>query len=166
MKKLLLLSILLLFSLAGCAETKSQEVTINAPYEILINDTTFGYYDTKNNVPNEFNVLENSLSNSQSIGNNVLIDTNGMIRCISVANKTVKTYKGISVGDNINKIENIFSCEYKVGDNYMVIFNNNVEEDPTNQNKEDNWIWINYITDGSQITQIQIYDVKYGREMR
>ena len=48
----------------------------------------------------------------------------------------------------------------------MVIFNNNVEEDPTNQNKEDNWIWINYITDGSQITQIQIYDVKYGREMR
>ena len=89
-----------------------------------------------------------------------------MIRCISVANKTVKTYKGISVGDNINKIENIFSCEYKVGDNYMVIFNNNVEEDPTNQNKEDNWIWINYITDGSQITQIQIYDVKYGREMR
>lgn len=166
MKKLLLLSILLLFSLAGCAETKSQEVTINAPYEILINDTTFGYYDTKNNVPNEFNVLENSLSNSQSIGNNVLIDTNGMIRCISVADKTVKTYKGISVGDNINKIENIFSCEYKVGDNYMVIFNNNVEEDPTNQNKEDNWIWINYITDGSQITQIQIYDVKYGREMR
>lgn len=166
MKKRLLFFILLLFSLTGCSETKSQEVTTNAPYEILINDTTFGYYDTKNNVPNEFNVLKNSLSNSQSIGNNVLIDTNGMIRCISVADKTVKTYKGISVGDNINKIKNIFSCEYKIGDNYMVIFNNNVEEDPTNQNKEDNWIWINYITDGSQITQIQIYDVKYGREMR
>uniref|UniRef100_UPI00155EB572 hypothetical protein n=1 Tax=Acetivibrio ethanolgignens TaxID=290052 RepID=UPI00155EB572 len=66
----------------------------------------------------------------------------------------------------LNKIEDNFSYEYKSGDNYMVIFNNNVEENPTNQNKEDSWIWINYITDGSQITQIQIYDVKYGREMR
>ena len=48
----------------------------------------------------------------------------------------------------------------------MVIFNGTIEEDPTNQNKQDSWIWINYITDGSQITKVQIYDVKFGREMR
>lgn len=47
----------------------------------------------------------------------------------------------------------------------MVLFNANTEEDPTNQNKEDNWIWITYYTDGSQITSIQIYDVLYGSVM-
>lgn len=153
MKKLLLLSILLLFSLTGCAETKSQKTTISAPYEILFNNTNLSYYDTENSISSE-------------IKNNILFDTNGIIRCISVTDKTIETYKGISVGDNINKIEDNFSYEYKSGDNYMVIFNNNVEENPTNKNKEDNWIWINYITDDHQITQIQIYDVKYGREMR
>lgn len=167
MKKLLLLFILLLFSLTGCSETKSQEVTINAPYEILIDNTTFTYYDTKDNVPTEFNVLDNSLSNSQSIDNNVLIDTNGIIRFISITDKNVTTYNQIKVGDDINKVINAFNYEYQPKDTiYSVIFNNNVEENPTNQNKEDSWIWINYITDGSQITQIQIYDVKYGREMR
>lgn len=167
MKKLLLLFILLLFSLTGCSEDKSQEVTINAPYEILINDTTFTYYDTKDNVPTEFNVLDNSINNYQSIDNNVLVDANGSIRLISITDKNVTTYNQIKVGDDINKVVDAFNYEYKLKDTiYSVIFNNSVEEDPTNQNKEDSWIWINYITDGSQITQIQIYDVKYGHEMR
>ena len=41
----------------------------------------------------------------------------------------------------------------------MVIFNDGVEEDPKNQNKEDDWLWINYITDSKNIIQIQIYDI-------
>ncbi len=91
MKKLLLLFILLLFSLTGCSETKSQEVTINTPYEILFNNTNLSYYDTKNSISSEFK-------------NNILFDANGIIRCISVTDKTIETYKGISVGDNINSV--------------------------------------------------------------
>ena len=68
--------------------------------------------------------------------------------------------------DKINLIEDAFAYEYKIDNKYMVIFNGTIEEDPTNQNKQDDWLWINYITDGSQITKIQIYDVKFGREMR
>lgn len=151
MKKLLLLISILLLSITGCQKT--QQVTIDAPYEMIFNDKTLSYYDEKNNIPSEFD-------------NNIVFDANGTIRCISITDKNVKTYKEISVGDNINKVEDNFSYEYKNGNNYMVIFNDSTEENPTNQDKEDSWIWINYITDGSKITQIQIYDVKYGREMK
>lgn len=166
MIKLLILFIVLLFSLTGCSKIKTQEVTINAPYEISIDNVILSYYDTKDSIPSDFNILDNSLDNYQNKDNNILVDSNGIVRCISITDKDIDTYKEISVGDDTNKIEDSFSYEYKNGDNYMVIFNGNTEEDPTNQNKEDSWIWINYTSDGSQITQIQIYDVKYGREMR
>ena len=41
-------------------------------------------------------------------------------------------------------------------------------KDPTSQNKsaEDDWLLIEYRTDGKNITRISIYDVKYGRELR
>ena len=48
----------------------------------------------------------------------------------------------------------------------MIIFNEKFQEQPVDQNKEDNWLWINYTTNGSQITQIQLYDVKFSKEMR
>ena len=49
---------------------------------------------------------------------------------------------------------------------YSVLFNGNIEEDPTNPNMEDSWIWITYFTDDSQITAIQISDVLFGSELR
>lgn len=166
MKKYLFTFIVISFLLTGCSsKTEVQESTINNPYEVSIDNEILSYYGNKNDIPKSFDILNISASNLQNDSNNILVDNENSIRCISVTNKNVITYNQISVGDKISLIEDAFMHEYKIDNKYMVIFNGTIEEDPTNQNKQDNWIWINYITDGSQITKIQIYDVKFGREM-
>lgn len=167
MKKRFWLLITSLFLLSGCSSSKSNEITVNSPYEIAKGASTLSYYDTEDNISiNGFNVIENNLQNFQDKNNNIIVNDSGAIRCITVVDDTVKTFKSISIGDEIDKIEESFNNEYQNGDNYMVLFNANIEEDPTNQNKEDNWIWITYYTDGYKITSIQIYDVKYGTELQ
>ena len=49
---------------------------------------------------------------------------------------------------------------------FILFFAGGTEQDPANPDKEDSWIWITYFTDGSKITSIQIYDVKYGSELK
>ena len=167
MKKYLFTFIVISFLLTGCSsKTEVQETTINNPYEISIDNEILSYYGNKDSIPKSFDVLDISTSNLQNDSNNVLVNNENSIRCISVTNKDVITYNQISVGDKIDLIEDVFAYEYKIDNKYMVIFNGTIEEDPTNQNKQDSWLWINYITDGSQITKIQIYDVKFGRDMR
>lgn len=167
MKKYLFTFIVISFLLTGCSsKTEVQETTINNPYEISIDNEILSYYGNKDSIPKSFDVLDISASNLQNDSNNVLVNNENSIRCISVTNKDVITYNQISVGDKISLIEDTFVYEYKINNKYMVIFNGTIEEDPTNQNKQDGWLWINYITDGSQITKIQIYDVKFGSEMR
>ena len=167
MKKYLFTFIAISFLLTGCSsKTEIQEITINNPYEVAINNEILSYYGNKDDIPKYFNVLDVSTNNLQNNSNNILVNDENSIRCISVTNEDVITYNQISVGDNISLIEDTFMHEYKIEDKYIVIFNGNTEEDPTNQNKEDSWILINYITNGSQITKIQIYDVKFGSEMR
>ena len=167
MEKYLFTFIIISFLLTGCSsQTEVQETAINNPYEIYIDNEILSYYGNKDDIPKSFDVLDISASNLQNDSNNVLVNNENSIRCISVTNKDVITYNQISVGDKIDLIEDAFAYEYKIDNKYMVIFNGTIEEDPTNQNKQDSWLWINYITDGSQITKIQIYDVKFGREMR
>lgn len=167
MKKYLFTFIVISFLLTGCSsKTEVQEMTINNPYEISIDNDILSYYGNKDDIPKSFDVLNISPSNLQNDGNNILVNDENSIRCISITNEDVITYKQISVGDDISLIEDTFIYEYKIENKYIVIFNGTIEEDPTNQNKQDGWLWINYITDGSQITKIQIYDVKFGREMR
>lgn len=167
MKKHFLLLIISLFLLPGCSQNESNEININNPYEIAKGTSTLSYYDTEDNINiNDFNVLENNLQNFQDKNNNIIINDSGEIRCITIVDNTVKTFQSISVGDKINKIEESFDNEYQNGNTYSVLFNNSTEEDPTNQSKEDNWIWITYFTDGSEITSIQIYDVLYGSKLK
>ena len=167
MKKYLFTFIVISFLLTGCSsKTEAQETTVNNPYEISIDNEILSYYENKDDVPKSFEVLNISESNLQNDSDNVLVNNENSIRCISITNKNVITYNKISVGDKIGLIEDAFTYEYKIDNKYMVIFNGTIEEDPTNQNKQDSWLWINYITDGSRITKIQIYDVKFGREMR
>lgn len=167
MKKRFLLLITSLFLLSGCSHGESNETRVNNPYEIAKDTSTLSYYDTEDNIAIDgFSILENNLQNFQDKNNNIIVNDNGAIRCITVVDDTIKTFQSISVGDGIDKIEESFNNEYQSGDNYMVLFADNTEEDPTNQNKEDTWIWIIYYTDGSKITSIQIYDVLYGREVK
>ncbi len=169
MNKYLFTFIVISFLLTGCSsKTEVQETTINNPYEIYIDNEILSYYGNKDDIPKSFDILEFSLNAIQDKNDNdvVIINQDNKIRYISVTNKDVITYNQISVGDKISLIEDTFIYEYKIDNKYMVIFNGTIEEDPTNQNKQDSWLWINYITDGSQITKIQIYDVKFGSEMR
>lgn len=53
-----------------------------------------------------------------------------------------------------------------IGTYVYFAFADETEQDPANPDKEDTWIWITYFTDGSKITSIQIYDVKYGSELK
>lgn len=167
MRKYFLLFITLLFLLTGCAEKQSNVNGVDNPYEIKCNNQILSYYDTKDQIRiDNFNILENNLQNFWSENNSIFVNQDGIIRCISIMDANVVTYKSISVGDNIKKIEESFENVGTFQNTYTVLFNGNSEEDSSNQSKGDDWLWINYITDGSKITQIQIYDVQYGREMR
>lgn len=167
MKKHFLPFIALLFLLSGCSQSKSEEISVNNPYEIAKGSTILSYYDTEDSISVDgFNIVENNLQNFQDKNNNIIVNDDGTIRCITVVNNTIKTFQSISVGDSTEKIEESFDNEYQNGDNYMVLFNNVIEEDPTNVNKEDSWIWITYFINDNKVTSIQIYDVKYGREMK
>lgn len=167
MKKHFFFLITLLFVLSGCSKNESNEIIINNPYEIAKGETILSYYDTEDKVSIDgFNIMENTIQNFQDKNNNIIVNDDGKIRCITIVDNITKTFKSISVGDNVNKIEESFDNEYQNGNNYMILFNNDVEEDPTNPDKEDTWVWIIYSTDESKITSIQIYDVKYGSELK
>ena len=170
MKKKSLLFIALLFLLSGCG----QKPSVDHPYEINYRGKTLSYYDTEDEIDTDvFDILENKPTNLlDNEKNTILVNEDGEIRCISILDSDIITYKSISVGDNVSKIEksfdNVFIGERSSSDatNYMVVFNgDDIEEDPTNQNKEDSWIWIGYITENSKIIMIRIYDVKYGYKM-
>lgn len=167
MKKHFLPFIALLFLLSGCSQSKSEEISVNNPYEIAKGATILSYYDTEDNISIDgFNIVENNLQNFQDKNDNIIVNDDGTIRCITVANDTVKTFKSISVGDSTEKVEESFDNEYQKDNYYLVLFDNDIEEDPTNVDKEDSWIWITYFINDNKVTSIQIYDVKYGREMK
>lgn len=155
------------FLLSGCSQSKSEEISVNNPYEIAKGTSTLSYYDTENNISVDgFNIVENNLQNFQDKNDNIIVNDDGTIRCITVVNDKVKTFQSISVGDSTEKIEEFFDNEYQNGNNYMVLFAGGTEQDPANPDKEDNWIWITYFINDNKVTSIQIYDVKYGREMK
>lgn len=126
------------------------------PYEIVKDTVALSYYATEDNISiDDFTVLKREPSNIIGIheqSNNCIIVHDETIRCICIVDKDIIAYKGISAGDSIDKLENVFSNISQSQDIYSVLFNNLTEEEPGNQNKEDAWIWIIYYTDGSKIT--------------
>lgn len=167
MKKRSLLILISFFFLSGCSQSNSIENRVLHPYEIVRGTSALSYYDTEDDIHIDgFNVLENNLQNFQDKNNNIIVNDDGMIRCITITDAAVKTYRSISVGDSVDKIEDTFEYESEFNNYYSVLFNGSTEENPADQDREDNWILINYFTDGSHITAIKICDVKYGREFQ
>lgn len=79
--------------------------------------------------------------------------------------KQNQNQRHMSVGDSIEKVTDTFNNEYKMSDNnYCVLFNES-QEDPMNEQKDDSWIWINYLTENDTIVRIQIYNVKFGANL-
>ena len=147
------------FLLSGC----SKEISVNKPYEIVKGTSTLSYFDTEDNISiDDFNIIENDIQDFEDINDNIIVNDDEVIRCITIVSDTVKTFQSISVGDSIDKIEDTFDYERRYTNDYIVFFADDKEEDSAIQNKEDSWIWITYRTDGSKITSIMIFDVKYG----
>ena len=144
-------------------------MVINNPYEVLVKGKILSYYDTGSQInTNEFEISRNWSDASNNTTDNIIVtDEDNKIRCISINDSKVITYGQIAVGDSIKKVINTFDNEYKMSDNsYCVLFNGNQEEDPTNTQKENSWIWINYLVDDGNIVRILIYDVEFGINSR
>ena len=168
MKKYFTTLIILLLFLTGCSSGKEQNVIINNPYEISIKDKTLSYYDTKSQInEDEFEIFNDGLKAIQNTTNNIIVtDQYEKIRCISITDSEIITYGQIAVGDSIEKVTDTFNNEYKMSNNnYCVLFNKGQEEDPMSEQKDDTWIWINYLTENDVIVRIQIYDVKFGANL-
>lgn len=165
MKKYFLFLVVSLFLLSGCSSNEPDN-----PYEIMKDTSTLSYYDKKDDIDLEgFNVLENTVKNIFDKDNNIIVNDDGIIRCITIIDDTVKTFKSISVGDEIDKVEEAFDYGHEDNGSYYVLFNGNTEEDSTSQSKEDTWLWIHYYidyTDDSKIEFIRIYDVRFGRDLK
>lgn len=168
MKKVLSVLILITFILSGCSNAKNSSAKVENPYEINVKGEILSYYGDKTDFENiGFEVLNSSLKSSQSNKNNIFVNNEDAIRNIVITDKNTSTYKGIVVGDSIDKIESSFINEVNLKTSYAVLFDGTNEIDPKNDDiKKDNCIWINYTTNGKTIEKIAIYDVLYGKEMR
>lgn len=168
MKKYFATLIILLLFLTGCSSEKEQNAIINNPYEILTKDEMLSYYDAESQInEDEFKIFNDGLKAMKNTTNNIIVtDQYEKIRCISITNSKIITYGQIAVGDSIEKVIDTFSNEYKINDNdYCVLFNEGQEEDPMSEQKDESWIWINYLTENDTIVRIQIYDVKFGTNL-
>ena len=154
MKQFLFALIIIVFILSGCSQQK--EIEIESPAEIYTESGIISYNDTESAVE------------KNSVFENIIFDENGNIRVINLTDSKYTTFHNISVGDSVSKVIDEFTYEYKATNNvYCVLFSEKEEIAPTSEDKEDNYIWISYTFDNKNIiTEISIYDVKYGREMK
>ena len=99
-------------------------------------------------------------------GVELTLNNENEIRSITITNKDVKTYKDISVGDKIEKVQFNYSYENEMGDSIFVTINVDKEIDPETENKPEDTLYINYYYDNDTITKIAIYDATYATTMR
>ena len=153
--------------LCGCSQNQSN-LSVSSPYEILVKDKMLSYYGEKSDFEKVgFDIVSKALESTLSKRNNVYVNGKGNIRNIVITSKDVTTYRNISVGDNVHKIENNFNHEINLKTSYSVLFDGTREINPKDKSaKQDGFIWINYTTNGETIEKITIYDVLYGKEMR
>lgn len=166
MKKFLFL-IVSLFLLPGCAQNKK---SVDKPFEIVKGTSKLSYYDTEDNIDiDNFEILEPTAENilgRKSYDSNCIIVKDGKIRSIFIADKDIETYKQISVGDSVEKIEDAFQYEFKAAAFCSVMFDGTEEVENAGQNKEDDWIEITYYVEDSEITSIEIADVKFYSKLQ
>lgn len=170
MKKHFLLFLTLLFLLSGCSGGKAKEISVNHPYEIAKGTSTLSYYDTGDNIHMEGIRVEELTDYHwpeliEQMESFILVN-DGKVRYIFIADEDVVTYRQISVGDDIDKVKKAFRQIRQRDDEYGVLFNKDDEEEPFGENKEDDWICIDYRTDGSKITAIFIRDVTFTNKLR
>jgi len=91
-----------------------------------------------------------------------VLNKNNEIRCIYIKSKDIVTFKGISVGDSINKAEAAYKYEDKTANTLSVAFNGLHEIDlPTHKSTGNCTRIIYYVNSDGKIEKIQICDNLY-----
>ncbi len=166
MKKIITSMLALIFLLSGCSNSSTNKSEVKSPSDILVENKVVSYYDNPDIYKNNgFSVEEKALNSSKSKSNNVFVNKEGKVRCITILDDTVSTYKNISVGSSISEIENAFQYENGTTKAYAVLFDGNIEVNPkdTKLKKEDGFIWVNYFIDNNVVTKIQIFDALFAK---
>jgi hypothetical protein len=141
--------LLVILALSGCK--KNNEVN---PDEIYADNEVLSYYDKGSSVQKSFNQLA------------FVVNKDYKIRSISIEEDNFITYKDVAVGDSTDKVLKKFKYVLQTGNSYCVLTDGKTEKDPKDENKTDDWLWLNYYFEGEKLIKIAIYVVMYGREMR
>ncbi len=151
--------------LAGCSKSEDK-VEALLPEQIMYGDTVFTYGEEY--VETEgFTISENLVKLTMlADSNSVVLNDDGDIRVFYIQNDSATTYKGIKVGDDIQKVEKEFDHEYKDGEQYWVMFDGENEVEQNSSDMEDDWIWIIYTCEDEKIQSIMIYDSEFARTMK
>ena len=102
------------------------------------------------------------------------IGNENQVRMIRIEDENIETYRGISVGDPVSRIESSYLFEHQVQNMYMVYFSEEGEIDIESvDGKFDNeWMTITYICDeinsltSGHIEAIVISDCKYNKYIK
>lgn len=148
MKKPRLLLLLSVLAISGCGKAELEAGQISYSGKTL----TYG----ENKVDDVF----------FTDGVELTSNTDNKVRSITITNKEVKTYKNISVGDKIEKVQSDYNYENEIGNTILVTIDDDKEIDLETENKPEDTIYINYYYDNDTITKIAIYDAIYAVTMR
>ena len=99
-------------------------------------------------------------------GIDLKLNDSNEVRSITITNKDVTTFNGISVGDKITKVQSDYKYETEVGNTISVTISDNKEIDALNDDKPEETIYINYSYSDDTVEKIQIYDRTYAEKMK
>lgn len=154
-----------LFVLCGC-KTEAEELK---PYEWSVGGTVMSYYGGAGEIDEELcRKFDSYFDGAQSDSTTwVAANTDGEIRVFVTEDSSVETCKGISVGDALSVVEEVFSYEDAYADAcYIVCFDGATEIDAEKTEPEDDCILITYYAEEGVITEISIYDSVFGSTMQ
>jgi hypothetical protein len=84
---------------------------------------------------------------------------------IEISSIDTKTLKGIKIGDSFEKVKNLFSKGISMDNTYSVALDKKGKQMEIDGNHNNSY-WINFLISDDNISKIQLYDRKYGHEMR
>ncbi len=169
MKKLALLLMVFVLLVCGCSSAVPTK-----PEEISVGNQILSYYDSAEKFESRGFEIAEKVMDIDRAKNSVLVNENGDVRYIQTNDGFVLTYKGIKVGDNIEKVKESFEVVTGLGTPMVTVILDSETEESLDTTKipiteaKDDWIYITYYLDepDGTIEKITIFDrqmAMYGR---
>ncbi|MBQ3553744.1 MAG: hypothetical protein IJA08_03610 [Clostridia bacterium] len=171
MKKLLVLLMAFALLLCACASGGGEPTK---PEEISVGNQVLSYEDSSEEFERCGFASGKKMFDIGAEGNGVLVGDDGNVRYIRTEDSSVLTYKGIKVGDSIEKVKESFEVVTGLGTPMVTVILDSETgkaldtlKIPMSQAKDD-WIYITYYLDepDGTIEKITIFDrqlAMYGK---